>query len=189
MITESEAGPRERLLEAAATLSYAVGVNVGVEALCRAAGVSKRAMYQLFEGKDELIAARLEWRAVTSQGGLPSRDGDAASARERILRVFDEMAARSSSAGFWGCPYLAVQVELKDPEHPASRVARTVKQGLTDFFRAEAVRGHACNPGLLARQLTLLYDGASARAGIKADDLSNLITPTVVTLLNAAGLE
>ncbi|QNP75482.1 hypothetical protein IAG44_42845 [Streptomyces roseirectus] len=99
------------------------------------------------------------------------------------------MAARSSSADFWGCPYLAVQVELKDPEHPAGRVARTVKQGLTDFFRAEAVRGHARNPGLLARQLTLLYDGASARAGIKADDLSNLITPTVVTLLNAAGLE
>jgi hypothetical protein len=82
--------------------SYAEGVKVGVEALCRAAGVSMRTMY---------------------------------------------------------------------------------------FFRAEAVRGHACNPGLLARQLTLLYDGASARAGIKADDLSNLITPTVVTLLNAAGLE
>ena len=60
MTTEAKPGPRERLLEATATLTYRDGVGIGVEALCKAAGVSKRSMYQLFDSKDELLAASLE---------------------------------------------------------------------------------------------------------------------------------
>ena len=49
-------------------------------------------------------------------------------------------------------------------------------------------RGGACDPGLLARQLSLVFDGGSARAGIGADRLTGLIAPTVTTLLDAAGV-
>ena len=42
MTTDVKLSPRERLLEAAATLTYRDGVNIGVEALRKAAGVSKR---------------------------------------------------------------------------------------------------------------------------------------------------
>ncbi|MBE1594404.1 AcrR family transcriptional regulator [Streptomyces stelliscabiei] len=48
MTTEVKPGSRERLLEAAATLTYQEGVSIGVDALCKAAGVSKRSMYRLF---------------------------------------------------------------------------------------------------------------------------------------------
>ncbi|NUP03862.1 MAG: TetR/AcrR family transcriptional regulator, partial [Nonomuraea sp.] len=75
---------------------------------------------------------------------------------------------------------------LKDPAHPASLVARRVKENLTAFFRAEAEQGGASDPDLLARQLILVFDGASARAGIQADTQGGLITPTVATLLDAA---
>ena len=51
MTTEAKPSPRERLLEAAATLTYRDGVGIGIEALCKAAGVSKRSMYQLFTSK------------------------------------------------------------------------------------------------------------------------------------------
>ncbi|MEU4745364.1 helix-turn-helix domain-containing protein, partial [Actinosynnema sp. NPDC023658] len=47
--------PRDRLLDAAGELFYREGVGVGVDALCKAAGVSKRSMYLLFDSKDELI--------------------------------------------------------------------------------------------------------------------------------------
>jgi hypothetical protein len=36
--------------------------------------------------------------------------------------------------------------------------------------------------------LILVFDGASARAGIKADTPTGLIAPTVTTLLDAAGM-
>ncbi|MFE2422634.1 TetR/AcrR family transcriptional regulator [Streptomyces hokutonensis] len=176
------------MLEAAATLTYRDGVGIGVEALCKAAGVSKRSMYQLFESKDELLAASLEERAAAFAAGLPPAADDGRSPRERILHVFDRMEERAGTPDFQGCRYLAARIELKDQSQPASRVAHRVKENLTAFFRAEAERGGASHPGLLARQLGVVFDGAGARAGIGADNLTGLVTPTVITLLDAVGI-
>ncbi|WP_406334166.1 TetR/AcrR family transcriptional regulator [Streptomyces sp. NBC_00203] len=188
MTTKVKQSPRERLLEAAATLTYRDGVGIGVEALCKAAGVSKRSMYQLFESKDELLAASLEERAAAFAAGLLPAADDGRSPRERILYVFERVESQAGAPGFQGCRYLAVQIELKDQTHPASRVAHQIKANLTAFFRSEAEQGGASNPDLLARQLILVFDGASARAGIQADNLTGLIAPTVVTLLDAADM-
>ena len=188
MTTEAKPSPRERLLNAAATLTYRDGVGIGVEALCKAAGVSKRSMYQLFESKDELLAASLEQRTSAYVATLLPAPDDGRSPRERILHVFERVEAQAGTPEFRGCPYLAVQVELKEQNHPASRVAHQVKANLTAFFRAEAERGGASDPDLLARQLSRVFDGASARAGIGADDLRGLIAPTVTTLLDTAGM-
>ena len=188
MTTQAKASPRDRLLEAAATLTYQQGVSVGIEALCKAAGVSKRSMYQLFDSKDELLAASLEQRAAAVTARLLPEPDDARSPRERILHVFRQVEAQAASPQYRGCPYLAVQIELKDEQHPASRVALRIKEDFTAFFRAEAERGGASDPGLLARQLILLCDGASARAGIRADDLTDLIEPTVTVVLDTAGV-
>jgi hypothetical protein len=98
------------------------------------------------------------------------------------------MELQANAPAFRGCRYLAVQIELKDRSHPASQVAHRIKGGLTAFFRAEAEQGGASDPDLLARQLMLVFDGASARAGIGADDLTGLIAPTVTGLLDAAGV-
>lgn len=190
MSTQTEQpGTRERLLDAAAELAYRDGVGIGVEALCKSAGVSKRSMYQLFESKDELLAASLERRAEqTTALVMPSADA-ALSPRERIMYVFARVEAQAPSPAYLGCPYLAVQVELKDAEHPASRVARRVKQEFEEFFRAQAEIGGAEDPVMLGRQLILLFDGASARAGIGADGLEGgLATKMAGTLLDAAGV-
>src|SRR5215470_11503971 len=48
---------RVRLLDAVAELIYREGVGTGIQALAKAAGVSKRSMYELFANKDEVIAA------------------------------------------------------------------------------------------------------------------------------------
>ena len=188
MTTDAKPTPRERLLEAAATLTYQAGVGIGVEALCKAAGVSKRSMYQLFDSKDELLAASLERGASAYVARLLPRGDDGRSPRERILHVFEQVELQAGAPEFRGCRYLAVQIELKDQSHPASQVAHQVKGNLTAFFRAEAARGGASDPDLLARQLSLVFDGASARAGIGADNLKELIVPTVVALLDTAGM-
>src|SRR5690348_1191827 len=157
MTTEAKQSPRERLLEAAATLTYRDGVGIGVEALCKAAGVSKRSMYQLFQSKDDLLAASLERRASAYVAALLPGAGHARSPRERILHVFEQVESQAGAPEFRGCQYLAVQIELKDQSHPASRVAHQVKEGLTGFFRAEAEKGGAGDPRLLARQLGLVF--------------------------------
>jgi AcrR family transcriptional regulator len=186
MSTEVKPGSRERLLEAAATLTYRDGVGIGIDALCKAAGVSKRSMYQLFESKDELLAASLEERASAFIATLLPEAGDGRSPRARTLHVFEQVERQAGAPEFRGCRYLSAQIELKDQSHPASQVAHRVKGQLTAFFRAEAEQGGAPDPDLLARQLSLVFDGASARAGIGADSLTGLITPTVAALLDAA---
>ena len=188
MTTSDKPDTRNRLLTAAADLSYREGVSIGVEALCKAAGVSKRSMYQLFASKDELLAASLESRAAEYVAYLLPSEGVADTPRDRILHVFTQVEASAGRPEYRGCPFLAVQVELKSSEHPASKVGYRVKENLREFFRAEAERGGATDPDLLSRQLVLVFDGASARAGIGADDLRGLLQPMVGSLLDAGGL-
>lgn len=186
--TAVKASSRDRLLDAAADLFYRQGVGIGIDALCKAAGVSKRSMYQLFDSKDDMLAAALDRQQARIGARLMPPPGAPAEPRARMLYVFERLEEIAGSPDYWGCPYLSTQVELKDPEHPASVVAAGAKQRITDFFRAEAERARAADPDLLARRLTLVYDGGAARAGIKADALDGLAVSTAAALLDAAGV-
>lgn len=108
MTTEVKQSPRERLLEAAATLTYRDGVGIGVEALCKAAGVSKRSMYQLFESKDELLAASLKERAAAFVASLLPPAGDGRSPASGSCTSSSGWSRRrvrptSKAAGTWLC--------------------------------------------------------------------------------------
>lgn len=79
--------------------------------------------------------------------------------------------------------------ELKAPDHPASLVARRCKDALTAFFRQEAERGGAPDPEILARQLTVVFDGSGVRAVMQGRGLDGLALATAATLLDSAGLD
>lgn len=179
---------RERLLDAAAGLFYRDGVGIGVEALCRAAGVSKRSMYQLFESKDEVLAASLERSGPGYQALLLPPPDDPRPPRAQLLHVFERLDQLSASQEYRGCPFVSTATELKDPDHPASLVARRFKQELTAFFHAQAVRAGAPGPEILARQLTIVFDGAGARTVVQAQPLDGLAAATAAVLLDAAGV-
>jgi hypothetical protein len=90
--------------------------------------VSKRTLYELFESKDELLATSPAERAPAFVVTLLRPEGDGRSPRERILHVFEQLESRAGQPGYRGCQYLAVQIELKDQSHPASRVAHGIKE-------------------------------------------------------------
>jgi AcrR family transcriptional regulator len=184
----TSATPRERLLDAAGELFYRDGVNIGVDALCKAAGVSKKSMYQLFRSKDELIAESLASRGPAYQAMLSPGVEDERSPRERILTVFERQDAMVADGNYLGCPHVSTAVELKNPEHPGSVVARHFKQQLTDFFHRELVAAGAEDPSTLAVQLTMIFDGASARAVVRAQPLGGIGATTAAVLLDAAGV-
>ncbi|HEU5357340.1 MAG TPA: TetR/AcrR family transcriptional regulator [Actinocrinis sp.] len=182
------AATRERLLDAAAQLFYSDGVGVGVEALCRAAGVSKRSMYQLFDSKDEVMAASLERMAPVYWAALAPPDEEQRSPRARILHVFERQEELATSPDYRGCPFVAAAVEVKRPDHPASLAARKHKDALTGFFQQEAERAAVAQPERLAQQLTMVFDGASARAVVQASALQGLSVATASALLDQAGV-
>ncbi|MCM4076975.1 TetR/AcrR family transcriptional regulator [Paractinoplanes hotanensis] len=178
---------RDRLLDAAADLFYREGVNVGVEALTKAAGVSKRSMYQLFGSKDDVLAASLE-RVAPGYSATLLPEGSAGTPRERILHVFRVVEEVAPQPGFYGCPFLATSVEIKAADHPARAVARRFKDGLTEFFRREAAAGGAVDPGQVAQQLVMTFDGASAWGVMHGDGVNGQAVRMAELLLDAAGV-
>ena len=123
--TDGAVSTRNRLLDAAARLFYKEGVHIGVDALCRAAGVSKRSMYQLFDNKDQLLAASLlERTAPDIKAELLPPENDDLPPRARILYVFERLEDLEQQHEFRGCQFVATAIQIKSPEHPASQVAR-----------------------------------------------------------------
>ena len=189
MATSDKASTRDRLLDAAGELFYRDGVSIGVEALCRTAGVSKRSMYQLFASKDEVLAASLERRLPAYEADLILPEQEPGTPRERILHVFEQLEKSAAEPAYLGCPYLAALVELKDPDHPASVVARGAKDRMKGYLRTVAEQGGARDPDLLSRQLMLILDGANARVGAGVETLDGLAMETVTLLLDTHGVD
>jgi AcrR family transcriptional regulator len=189
MTSSAKASPRERLIQAATELFYLEGIaTTGVQKLCQAAGVSKRSMYELFETKDELLAEVLTLSAPANFALFLPDEAIDETPRRRILHVFEQLEKLAAAAQYFGCPFVNTSIELKDPTHPASVVARQGKQQLTDHFAEQARLGGAADPDTLAIQLTLLFDGLSARVMMFPGDLDGVGVRTAVVLLDASGL-
>ncbi|SNR89903.1 transcriptional regulator, TetR family [Streptosporangium subroseum] len=188
MTSTAKTSPRERLIQAATELFYLEGfATTGVQKLCQTAGVSKRSMYQLFETKDELLAEVLARSGPANFALFLDRSTDGAP-RRRILHVFEQMEKLVAAAQYFGCPFVNASIELKDPAHPASEIARQGKQQLTDYFAEQAKLGGAADPATLAIQLTMLFDGLSARVMMYPGNLDGVGIRTAVVLLDANGL-
>jgi AcrR family transcriptional regulator len=177
---------RDRLLDAAARLVYREGAHVGIAAICAEAHVSKRSLYQEFATKDDLIVAALERSGPDfHREVLPADDVDG-SPRALILHVFERLEDLARSEAFFGCPFVDVAVEVRDDEHPATVVARRFKHEMTSFFEKQAARLAVSDPGLLARQLTMTFDGASTQVALYGPGLNGLAVQTARALLDAA---
>lgn len=170
MTTSAKPGPRERLLLAAQELTYTQGVGVGVDALLKAAGVARRSLYEHFGGKDGLIAEML--RRSTAEDEERYRATMAAAGddpRARLLAVVDRLGRIASDPDFHGCRYLAADLALSDPDHPAHDVTRAYRRAVHGLFADEFVAlGHA-RPEFAADQLLILVDGLLAAGATRPD--------------------
>lgn len=163
---------RERVIKAASHLFYMEGIrSVSMDAIAERAGVTKKTLYYHFTSKDELIAAHLAQRdqpnlaafsmwLAEAEGLLP----------ERIVHFFERMASAASHPKWKGCGFQRTTAELANaPGHPARRIGaahkKKVEQWLEDEFRAAGIAEAAP----LARQISVLIDGAFASMLVHRD--------------------
>lgn len=155
---------RERLLAAADELFYEHGVHtVGIDKIIEQAGVAKASLYSNFGSKDELVRAYLEARHQMRRERVLAEIASHADPRERLLAVFDVLAETVMKAGFRGCAFANASAESA-ADSAAADVTRKVRSWLLGLMVKEATALGAADPAGLARQLTLLYDGALAQS-------------------------
>lgn len=156
-------GARERILRAAANLFYEQGVNAtGMEQLTDVAHVSKRTFYLHFPSKEALVEAylhRFRTDAPLAREQVLTRTDLAP--RARLLAMFE---APESSASLRGCPFHNVAVEIADVSAPARTLVSNHKREFAERIHEVAAAAGARDPGRLARQLAVLFDGATALA-------------------------
>jgi Transcriptional regulator len=155
---------RDRLLDAASELFYEHGVHtVGIDTIIERAGVAKASLYSAFGSKEELVRAYLEARHASRRATVLAEMALHDDPRGKLLALFDVLLTTVKQPEFRGCAFANASAE-SGPDSAAAEVTRkrprVVARG---DDRAGDGAGRA-EPAGLARQLTLLYDGALAQS-------------------------
>ena len=168
MNTKTGTGPRlsarERLLAAAGELFYENGINsVGIDRVIEHAGVAKASLYDCFGSKEELIRSYLEERSRVRQARIEERLSKYDNPQEKILSIFDLLGELASRPDYRGCAFVRASADANssDKVRGVCEQSRAYILGkFTDLCREAG----ALDPLLLAKQLVLLYDGATISA-------------------------
>jgi AcrR family transcriptional regulator len=177
---------RERVVQAADQLFYAHGVqSVGMDAVRNEAGVSLKRIYSLFPSKDDLVVAVLRHRTAQWDAGIASNAERAATARDKILAVFDFLDAWFRESDFRGCAFINVFGEMSAGSANVGRAVREQKEAFQTYL-AGLVRDAGAPPEL-APQLAILAEGAQTTAAISGRPEAALhARAAAATLLDAA---
>ena len=185
--TAPRASARARLLAAADELFYAEGIHtVGIDRVIERAGVAKASLYSTFGSKDALVRAYLEARHEARVGRIAAATAGLTDPKDKILAVFDSLAAWCARPDFNGCAFNNASAEA----HPGSAEAEVTAVSRAyshDLFADLGREAGAADPDLLARQLVQLYDGAMISARMDRDGQAPATAKaTAAILLDAA---
>jgi AcrR family transcriptional regulator len=185
--TETRQSARDRLLAAADQLFYEEGLrSVGIDRVIEHAGVAKASLYNTYGSKEELVRAYLELR----QGRVTERMNRAIqryhTPRERLLAVFEAQAEQFAEPTYNGCAFARASAEAP-PGGTVEQAVENYRAWFRGLLTELAERAGVPDPRNMARQLHLLYDGASLSARMDHDPSSALAArAAAAALLDAA---
>ncbi len=177
---------RDRIIRVAHDLFYRRGFHtVGLDAILADVGVTKTTFYNHFQSKEDLVHETLRWHdrwwQDTFRASLKKHGGD--TPRGQLLAIFDALDELLASDDFNGCYFVNAAVQFPAPHDPAHQAASEHKQQMEGIIRELAGYAGAADPAALARELSLLMEGAyvtrqvtgNTRIGDVASRLSRMI--------------
>lgn len=179
---------RQRLLNAAEELFYEEGPNtVGIERVIERAGVAKASLYNTFGSKEELVRSYLEARHDARKARLTEKLARYGTPRARLLGVFDVMGELFAEPTFRGCAFVRASAEVR-PGSSVKSVCDDTRAWSRELFTDLAKAAGAKDPARLARQLVLLYDGATVSAHMDRDPTAAAAARTAASVLLDAAI-
>jgi len=153
---------RDRLVAAADELFSRDGIAATpVDEAVRRAGVATATLYHHFDGKDALVAAYLHHRHERWMRRWEAHIAAAAAPADRLLAIFDAIGEWADEGGAErGCAFVDAAAELSDRAHPAWTEIAAHKDDLRRRLRELAADAGSDDPGRLADEILLIYEGA-----------------------------
>lgn len=159
----SKAQTRLEILDAAYGLLWRQGfIRVSMDEIALRANLTKRALYQHFPSKDDLLAATLAHSselAITRLRAFPR----ATTANMLIDAYFGQLADWAAKPRWSGGGFTRVVVELADLRgHPARAIARRHKAAVEAWLAEALAAVRVASARQRAREIMLLTEGAMA---------------------------
>lgn len=184
----AQVSPRDRLLNAASELFYEHGVHtVGIDTIIERAGVAKATLYSTFGSKEQLVRAYLEARHASRRAAVLAEMELHDDPKAKLLSVFDVLIATIKKSGFRGCAFANASAE-SEPDSAATEVTLKVRGWMLATMAEQTQALQVADPGDLARQLTLLYDGALAQARLDRSPAAARAAKTAAEVLIDAAI-
>jgi len=163
---------RLRILDAAYGLFWRQGfLRISMDEIAARVGITKRALYQHFRSKDDLMAAVLVYASDLAMKRLRDfQRRPAANVTEFIDSYFTQLGDWGAKPKYSGAGFTRVVVELADLRgHPARAIARKHKLAVQKWL-AEQLGGTGVSSDIdRAREVMLLTEGAMALMLIHGD--------------------
>ena len=159
---------RDQLIAAASDLFNRHGYHAaGIDRVIEESGIAKTTLYRHFKSKDDLIVAVLEKADEKFRDAMRAHvDASAYSDDEKLLATFDYLEEWFASDDFCGCPFISAASEFGEKPNAILQSATMHKRLVVAYFEELARLGHFARPRLLAEQINLLHEGATAVAHI-----------------------
>lgn len=163
---------RRRILDAAYELFYREGfARIGVDAIAREAGVTKRTLYYHFESKDALFAAVLDHQHAMALARIEHWAGPCGDDPLHLVEtLFGALGAWAATGRWQGSGFTRMAMELAGlPGHPARAAAGRHKAAVEAYLAARLQAAGIATASALARQIMLLSEGCLSLILIHGD--------------------
>ena len=161
----------ERIVEAARELFCRHGIHAtGIDRILAAAGASKMALYGRFGSKDALLREVLaregsDWRA----GFFTAIEQSGPDPLDRLRAVTPALEAWYRGGRFYGCAFMNAIAEHDKGEVWLREIAAEHHGHILSYLGGLASEAGLSEPEIVAKQILLLIDGATAALMVTND--------------------
>ena len=170
--TADQAQPaHERIIEAARDLFCRHGIHAtGIDRILTVAGASKMTLYGRFGSKDALLREVLtregaEWR----ERFFAAVEGASPDPAFRLQAIAQALEGWFRGGRFYGCAFMNAIAEHDKDETWLRNVAAEHHGHVLAFLARLATEAGLAEPGIVAKQILLLIDGATAALMVTND--------------------